>query len=84
MNMTLVFSATQALLTQEAGATYVSCFMGRVDDISVDSAAVLEEIVDALGPDARRRCSRRPFATRCTRSRPRGSAARWRRCRARC
>jgi transaldolase len=51
VNMTLVFSATQALLTQEAGATYVSCFMGRVDDISVDSAAVLEEIVDALGPD---------------------------------
>jgi transaldolase len=51
VNMTLVFSATQALLTAEAGATYVSCFMGRVDDISVDSAAVLEEIVDALGPD---------------------------------
>ena len=51
VNMTLVFSATQALLTQEAGATYVSCFLGRVDDISVDSAAVLEEIVDALGPD---------------------------------
>jgi len=51
VNMTLVFSATQALLTAEAGATYVSCFMGRVDDISVDSAAVVGEIVDALGPD---------------------------------
>jgi transaldolase len=50
VNMTLVFSATQALLTAEAGASYVSCFMGRVDDISVDSAAVLEEIVDALAP----------------------------------
>jgi len=48
INMTLVFSATQALLSSEAGATYVSCFMGRVDDISVDSAAVLAEIVDAL------------------------------------
>jgi transaldolase len=48
INMTLVFSATQALLASEAGATYVSCFMGRVDDISVDSAAVLAEIVEAL------------------------------------
>ena len=50
VNMTLVFSATQAILTQEAGATYVSCFMGRVDDISVSSEAVLREIVEALGP----------------------------------
>src|SRR3954449_5016578 len=31
VNMTLVFSAPQALLSAEAGATYVSCFMGRVD-----------------------------------------------------
>jgi transaldolase len=55
VNMTLVFSATQALLASEAGATYVSCFMGRVDDISVDSTAVVAEIVDALrssGSDA--------------------------------
>ena len=51
VNMTLVFSATQALLTAEAGATYVSCFMGRVDDISVDSTSVVAEIVDALGPE---------------------------------
>jgi transaldolase len=50
VNMTLVFSPTQALLSAEAGATYVSCFMGRLDDISVDSAAVLEGIVDALRP----------------------------------
>jgi transaldolase len=48
VNMTLVFSAAQALLTAEAGATYVSCFMGRLDDISVDSTAVVAEIVDAL------------------------------------
>ena len=48
VNMTLVFSAAQALLTAEAGATYVSCFMGRLDDISVDSEAVIGEIVDAL------------------------------------
>jgi transaldolase len=50
VNMTLVFSANQALLTAEAGATYVSCFMGRLDDISVDSTAVLSEIVEALRP----------------------------------
>jgi transaldolase len=49
VNMTLVFSAAQALLTAEAGATYVSCFMGRLDDISVDSTSVLREIVAALG-----------------------------------
>jgi transaldolase len=48
VNMTLVFSANQALLAAASGATYVSCFMGRLDDISVDSAAVVEEIADAL------------------------------------
>jgi transaldolase len=48
VNMTLVFSAAQALLAAEAGATYVSCFMGRVDDIAVDSLSVLNEIVEAL------------------------------------
>jgi transaldolase len=51
VNETLVFSAAQALLTVEAGATYVSCFMGRLDDISVNSEAVLAEIIAALGPD---------------------------------
>jgi transaldolase len=48
VNMTLVFSANQALLASSAGATYVSCFMGRLDDISVDSTAVVGEIVDAF------------------------------------
>jgi len=48
INMTLVFSANQALLSAEAGATYISCFMGRLDDISVDSTAVLREIVETL------------------------------------
>lgn len=48
VNMTLVFSAAQAVLAAEAGATYVSCFMGRVDDISVDSTAVLREIAETL------------------------------------
>jgi transaldolase len=50
VNMTLVFSASQALLAAEAGATYISCFMGRLDDISVDSAEVVREIVEALRP----------------------------------
>lgn len=50
VNVTLVFSANQALLAAEAGATYVSCFMGRLDDISVDSGAVVREIVEALAP----------------------------------
>jgi transaldolase len=48
VNMTLVFSANQALLAAASGATYVSCFMGRLDDISVDSGAVLAEIAEAL------------------------------------
>jgi transaldolase len=50
VNMTLVFSANQALLSAQAGATFASCFMGRLDDISVDSTAVVEEIVAALRP----------------------------------
>ena len=50
INMTLVFSANQALLAAEAGATYISCFMGRLDDISVDSTEVVREIVEALRP----------------------------------
>lgn len=50
VNMTLVFSATQSLLAAEAGATYISCFLGRLDDISVDSTAVVSEIVETLRP----------------------------------
>jgi transaldolase len=50
VNMTLVFSPNQALLSAEAGAGYVSCFMGRLDDVSVDSAEVLAGIVGALRP----------------------------------
>lgn len=48
VNMTLVFSANQALLASSAGATYASCFMGRLDDISVDSTAVVREIVEVF------------------------------------
>lgn len=50
VNMTLVFSPAQAILTAEAGATYISCFMGRLDDVSIDSTAVVREIVESLRP----------------------------------
>lgn len=42
-NVTLVFSPTQALAAANAGATYVSVFMGRLDDIAISSEEVLEE-----------------------------------------
>lgn len=45
-NCTLVFSAGQAILAAKAGATYVSPFMGRLDDISFDGVDLIEEIVD--------------------------------------
>ncbi len=43
-NVTLVFSPSQALLAAKAGATYVSPFVGRVDDISGDGMALVEDI----------------------------------------
>ena len=43
-NVTLVFSAGQALLAAKAGATYVSPFLGRLDDISTDGLGLIEEI----------------------------------------
>jgi len=45
-NVTLVFSASQALLAAKAGATYVSPFIGRLDDQSHDGMALIEDIVD--------------------------------------
>lgn len=44
-NCTLVFSAGQALLAAKAGATYVSPFIGRLDDISTDGLELIEQIV---------------------------------------
>lgn len=44
-NVTLVFSATQALLAAKAGASYVSPFLGRLDDISSDGMRLVEDIV---------------------------------------
>ncbi len=43
-NVTLVFSAGQALLAAKAGATYVSPFLGRLDDISTDGLHLIAEI----------------------------------------
>jgi transaldolase len=43
-NCTLVFSAGQALLAAKAGATYVSPFIGRLDDISADGLNLIDEI----------------------------------------
>lgn len=45
-NVTLCFSPTQALLAAKAGATYVSPFLGRLDDISMDGLQLLAEIVE--------------------------------------
>jgi transaldolase len=45
-NVTLIFSATQALLAARAGATYVSPFLGRLDDIGTDGMNLIEEITD--------------------------------------
>jgi transaldolase len=47
-NVTLVFSTSQALLAAKAGATYVSPFLGRLDDIGQDSSLLLEEIVTVM------------------------------------
>jgi transaldolase len=46
VNMTLVFSVNQALLASLAGASYVSPFVGRLDDIGSDGMALVKDIVD--------------------------------------
>ena len=45
-NVTLIFSPTQALLAARAGATYVSPFLGRLDDIGHNGLLLIEEIVE--------------------------------------
>jgi len=44
-NVTLIFSASQALLAARAGATYVSPFLGRLDDINCDGMQLIDDIV---------------------------------------
>ena len=45
-NVTLIFSASQALLAARAGASYVSPFVGRLDDISFDGLRLIQEITE--------------------------------------
>ena len=47
-NVTLVFSMSQALMAARAGATYVSPFIGRLDDIGVDGVQLVANIVQAF------------------------------------
>jgi transaldolase len=46
VNVTLVFSAAQALLAAKAGATFVSPFVGRLDDVATDGMALISDIVE--------------------------------------
>jgi len=48
VNMTLVFTVNQAILAALAGASYVSPFVGRMDDISEDGMAVVRDIVEVF------------------------------------
>lgn len=47
-NCTLVFTVGQALLAAKAGATYVSPFIGRLDDVSTDGVELVKQIVDVF------------------------------------
>lgn len=51
-NVTLIFSAAQALLAARAGATYVSPFIGRLDDVGIDGMDLIAEIVDIFDAHA--------------------------------
>src|SRR6516164_7994831 len=46
VNVTLCFTATQALLAAKVGASYISPFVGRLDDISTSGMEIIREIVD--------------------------------------
>jgi transaldolase len=47
-NCTLIFSLGQAVLAAKAGATYVSPFIGRLDDLGIDGIELIEQIVDTF------------------------------------
>jgi transaldolase len=49
VNVTLVFSATQALLAAKVGAAYVSPFVGRLDDIASDGMGLIRQLVEVYG-----------------------------------
>ena len=73
-NVTLVFSAAQALLAARAGATFVSPFLGRLDDIGMEGMNLIEEIVDidaamisySMHRALKQRSSPHLSVTRCT------------------
>lgn len=48
-NVTLIFSAAQALLAARAGATYVSPFVGRIDDVGGDGISLIKDITEIFG-----------------------------------
>jgi len=47
-NCTLIFSVGQSILAAKAGASYISPFLGRLDDISTDGLALIEDLVDVF------------------------------------
>lgn len=47
-NVTLIFSVNQALLAAQAGATFVSPFVGRIDDMSMDGITLIEDIAEVF------------------------------------
>jgi len=49
VNVTLIFSATQALLAAKVGAAYVSPFVGRLDDIATDGMGLIRQLVEVFG-----------------------------------
>ena len=53
VNVTLIFSAAQAVLASKAGAAYVSPFVGRVDDNSFDGLGLIKEIADIYEKQSR-------------------------------
>ena len=53
VNVTLIFSASQAVLASKAGAAYVSPFVGRVDDNSFDGLNLIKEIADIYEKQSR-------------------------------
>ena len=52
-NVTLIFSASQAILASLAGATYISPFIGRMDDNSLDGMKLINDISNALTGDTK-------------------------------
>ena len=70
-NVTLIFSPTQALLAARAGATYVSPFLGRLDDIAHNGLLLIEEIVEIFANNDidTNYCSEREKSNSCHRMR---------------